>query len=112
MFDRDGNKVDYDPDVIKQYFLADKQQLSFRWDFTIPYSARAGGEVYLRAIHMTPERAEGLGLNTANVLAVTLGDPVPVYTLGAAPDFGLGFEPPFLPSICSDTPLDMQELIT
>ena len=50
VFDKDNQAVDYDPDEFKQYFLPDGQQLSFRWEFTIPYGARAGGEVYLRAL--------------------------------------------------------------
>ena len=99
---------DYDPEVYKQYFLPDGQALSLRWEFTIPFSAKGGGELYLRAVHFTPDQAIQRDLKD-NVLAVALGDPIPVYTLGAVPDFNMGFMPPLLPSVCTDTPIDQTE---
>ena len=91
--------------------MGNNQTLSFRWEFTIPTGARAGGEVHLRAIHLTPTQAEDqkVGNDNGNVLAVDVVKPIPTYTLGATPDLNMGFTPPFLPSICSDEPLTMLE---
>ena len=108
IFDAQGQEEQFDAAAYQALFQPAENTLSIRFDFTVPLQARGGGELYARAIHMSPEKAANKKLDTNNVLAVELGS-VACHTMGTAPDINLGFTPPFLPIVCTNVPISWNE---
>ena len=99
---------DTDWDVIKDAVTSEEGKLSLRWDFTVPQAVNAGGDLFVRAVHEKAATADNKGLTTHNVLAVNVLK-VPVLTVACSPDLNLGFTPPFIPLVCAQSPISMDE---